>query len=205
MTSVTVAHAWLLRAALLPADAARDAWRSWTAATDVNALDEASTWLLPQLYQNLSTRGVATPAELTRYENVFRHNWYKNNLRLHQARPRINAISRTGRTPLLTGPSALAVAYYDQLAARPFDEVTLNTAADGDVRTIAWKDLQLRVPGPAAMLEAVTARQDSWDRRSHLLWIVDAAMIVRRHPDLTPGTGGMAKAIDGLRSLGVLP
>src|SRR5713101_5506649 len=77
--SLTAPQVLLLRAALLPGAHGLVAWEQWRRSTEVEGLDASSQWLLPLLYRTLASQTVRDPA-LGRYENVYRHNWYKNHL-----------------------------------------------------------------------------------------------------------------------------
>lgn len=181
----TSAQTWLLRAALRRGDAARQAWQTWQSLAMIDTLDEDSTWLLPLLYDNLSTQSLATTAQLVRYENVYRHNWYKNHLMLHRARPAIERLQHAGASVTLLGGCAMALGYYQRPGARPFERVAvasrpLASPADGEVMC-AWKGLSLATLGPEAQLVDICLQREVWDRRSGLLWMADVATIMQQH------------------------
>ncbi len=118
----------LLRAVTLPAAEAMAAWDEWRSRVMVDDLEPDSQWLLPLLYIQLRAAGVRANA-LERYANVYRHNWYKNQVRLNALRPVWAALPPAlragGHAPVLVGGAALAAAYYPALGARPFDRVAL--------------------------------------------------------------------------------
>jgi hypothetical protein len=162
-------HVLLIKAALLDERDARAAWLAWLPDGDVDTLDPDSQWLLPQLYCNLRRAGVE-PVLLARYANVYRHNWYKNQLLLRAAQPLLSALSQAGCRPLLLGAAAVLAAYYSEPGARPIDALVLAVA---DLPTAAALAAELGWPvptGPAANSHRVTA-SDSYGRR----------LILRRH------------------------
>jgi len=112
----------LLRAALLRGPASLAAWRAWSAATTVDALEQDSQWLLPVLYLALRTQGVARHL-LARYRNVYLHNWYKNHLALRRAEACAGRLGIAAGDLVLVGGAAMAIAYYQDPGARPFEGV----------------------------------------------------------------------------------
>jgi hypothetical protein len=193
----------LLRAALFEGAAAAASWRDWMSCSSLDALDEDSTWLLPLLYYNLSSQQLAPQERLVRYENVFRHNWYKNHLALHHVKPRIEDIAAAGDIPIVRGGAALALGYYPALAARPFEAVQVDAGASEDEQTTAheWKGMRVHVPAPERLLRDVCGQREEWDRRSSLLWIADAALIVRGYPS---AIGSAGDVLDELRAMGLV-
>lgn len=234
MTVLSHAHVLLLRAALLRGAAALDAWHEWQTITTVDSLDGDSQWLLPLLGWNLRIQGV-TPSFLTRYHNVYRHNWYKNHLTLRRAEIALAPFGESASAPLLLGGAAMALRCYPALGCRPFERVQVLLPADVvmqpdspvDDRTtlqahnavespespyaieaaspfdaalennlrahaapLAWRGLRALVLDPAAQLAHIFASADTWDRRSRLLWIADAVMLLASHPDIDRGRAG---------------
>jgi hypothetical protein len=186
---VTREQALLLRAALLRGPEALDAWRAWHEATRIDALEPDSQWLLPLLFLNLRAQGVPA-ARLVRYQNVWLHNWYKDNLALRAIERSASGRRGDGRPLVVVGGAALALAYYDTLGARPFVSVDLADPADlGEAvlaRTLAggWKSIRWRVLGPADQVVRICARREDWDPRSRLFWVADLVTVWRRHPRL---------------------
>ncbi len=142
MSSLAPEHDLLLRAALLRGPEAIDAWTQWRARTSIDALDSDSQWLLPLLDRNLRALGVPGDARV-RYHNVYRHNWYKNQVLLRRAEPALHALQRARLQPVrlkpdatydgsvvLLGGAALALAHYDAIGARPFSVVEVLRPAD---------------------------------------------------------------------------
>jgi hypothetical protein len=120
----TRAQSLLLRAVTLPAEQAVDAWSQWAHEVAVDDLEPDSQWLLPLLYTRLRDAEVSS-SSIERYANVFRHNWYKSNVRVRALRPVLDQLRGFGHEPVLIGAASLAVAYYPVLGVRPFESMTL--------------------------------------------------------------------------------
>jgi hypothetical protein len=186
-------HDLLLRAALLTGPEAVDCWRIWRESTSVAELDRDAQWLLPMLYRNLSDHGVPE-RELVRYAGVYRHHWYRNLLQLRRAE-----VAEGVRGPVLFGGAAIALERPDRLGARPFETVDAIGPGDrllGDpfdaefiarARTLTWRHRTWSVLDPADHLVLVCLRRELADRRSSLLWLVDAASLISLHADLDWG------------------
>jgi hypothetical protein len=205
----------LLRAALLDGAAAIDAWHAWRERTSVDVLDRDSQWLLPQLFHNLRANGVSL-RQLGRYHNVYRHNWYKNNLALRRAQPLLDRLrSAAGAAPVVIGGAAIALQQPDAIGARPFEAVDVLAASSSSGAAIdppesavagailrtslfgepwdalvasraiecEWMQTSWLVLAPADHLVAIGVYGREWDRRSNLLWLADAAFLIRRLTD----------------------
>jgi len=148
----------LLRAALLPGTGALEAWREWQRGAPVEALEPDSQWLLPLLYCNLRQAGVAG-ALLCRYANVYRHNWYKNQLLL-RATGRV--LSGTEPPALLLGGAALAVGYYPWLGARPIERVSIfftdPSSMTGRLAQTGWLATLDEPPGRMVFVDSLGRR-----------------------------------------------
>lgn len=166
----------LLLAATQPAPEALAAWEAWRRGGPVDDLEPDSQWLLPLLYWHLRAAGVGAPA-LARYASVYRHNWYKNHVRLRALRPVWAARRAQGHPLVLVGGAALAVAYYPALGARPFSTVTLQRVGAWRTRDVAWPGLTLTVPDPVDALVQVLAGAGPGAEPSALLWAADAVIV----------------------------
>ncbi len=130
----------LLRAALLDGTAAIEVWHAWRDRTSVDALDRDSQWLLPRLFHNLRTNGVSLRL-LGRYHNVYRHNWYKNNLSLRRAQPLLDRLHEMDRrSPVIVGGAAIALQEPDAIGARPFEAINVLVPAALSAAAIAQVD-----------------------------------------------------------------
>ena len=205
MRTLTAEHELLIRATTLEGAGAIDAWREWTARTNVDALDSDSQWLLPLLFHNLYAQGVAMSL-LARYRNVYRHNWYKNHLALQRAGTAIDAL---GAPVIVLGAAAMALRLGIAAGARPFESVELllspqaaghftsapppafavrrsifgnptDVAVVARATVVAWRHRQWFVLDPADQLVEICVRRHDWDRRSMLFWMTDAAFLLRR-------------------------
>jgi hypothetical protein len=109
----------LLRAALLQGSECLDAWQQWFHSVDIDALERDSQWLLPLLYHKLASEGVVHPL-LARYQNVYMHNWYKNQLMIYLSTQLIGALVGSMPVVLLKGAS-MALGYYADMGVRPLN------------------------------------------------------------------------------------
>lgn len=205
----------LLRAALLHGPDGIADWHSWRASVRLDGLDGDSQWLLPQLYCNLHAHGVGTEF-LARYRNVYLHNWYKNNLTLRRVEAGLRRLQQTYHAVVLLEGAAMALRHYDAVGARPFDRLKVLVlkdrrssssceAEDGidqqaslfDAETdravvrrateADWMSNRWFVLDPADQLVDICVRRERWDHRSVLLWVADAATVVRCNADLDWG------------------
>jgi len=153
-----VAQLLLVRAAVLPGACALDAWREWQHSTRMESLEPDSQWLLPLLYANLRRAGVPEPP-LRRYANVYRHNWYKNQLLLRVAE---RLLSSVGAPVLLLGEAALATGYYPLLGARPIESLNLFCADPAGLaqclEETSWHRLADQREGRLALVDAFGRR-----------------------------------------------
>src|SRR5215203_4515165 len=108
----------LLRAALLEGDASIEAWMQWREIVPIDDIAESSGWLLPLLYRNLSRQGIPSE-ELTRYEFVYRHNWYKNQLFYRNVAELFLPLVERGKALVWLKGAALSTLAYGDLGARP--------------------------------------------------------------------------------------
>jgi hypothetical protein len=146
----------LLRAVTMPAEQAVVAWKQWAADVELDDLEPDSQWLLPLLFVRLRHAGVS-PTAIERYANVFRHNWYKSQVRLRAVRTVIDELRRSGNEPVLLGGASLAVACYPVLGTRPFESLTIAAPQHLAVDQIRSAERCLR-PEVGAVLRWRTAR-----------------------------------------------
>jgi hypothetical protein len=112
----------LLKAALLPGDAAAEAFKKWLALADRDRLDEGSYRLLPLLAHNLESQGISDPF-LTLCRGVYRHTWVRNQIQLRQAGELLQALHGEGINAMMLKGGALALAYYANPGLRPFEDI----------------------------------------------------------------------------------
>ena len=113
----------LLRAAVLPTDAAAEAWdrlRPGLVLDDV--WDPAIHRLLPLVHRNLKAAGVDDP-DLPRLAGIRRRHWYENQVRLHQVRPALDALTAEDIPLLFLKGVPLGLEYYGDLGLRPMADV----------------------------------------------------------------------------------
>jgi hypothetical protein len=100
-----------LRAALLPAPEASDAWAAVRPRLDLDRLGIASQRILPLVYRNLCRHGIDDPW-LPRLKGVYRYTWSRNQMLFHQASPLVDALEEAGIETMLLKGSALVTSYY---------------------------------------------------------------------------------------------
>lgn len=115
----------LLKALLLPADAARKAWDDWRAlGMPRQAIDWESYRLFPLLYSRLQSLGVAdpwTPALAT----ANRLEWSKNQILLNCAAGLLRQFQAAGIETMVLKGAALALLYYRDVGLRPMTDVDI--------------------------------------------------------------------------------
>ena len=152
----------LLKAALLPREAALAAWEEWLTVADLERLDWASDRLLPLLYRQLETHGVSHPA-MARLRGIHRHAWCKTQVQLHHAAPLLRALHAAGVRTLLLKGGALLAHYRLDFGVRPM--------ADFDV---------LVPPGDALAAAQLLERSGWWLKSGEPF---TAARCANRHAD----------------------
>jgi hypothetical protein len=204
----------MLRAAVMRGPASLCAWRAWAHAADVERLDQDSQWLMPLLYHNLRAQGVAHPILVRCrnvylhgwYRNHAALHALASALREEDAAGAPVALvgaaavalkyhDALGARPI--GPLELWVptsggervalrSHVDlpfHLRAGIFDE-----HADAEVRRrlepLMVKGVVSAAMGPADQLVHIFAGGASWDARSRLLWVADAARVLQAAPRL---------------------
>ncbi|MEA2450419.1 MAG: hypothetical protein QOG63_2351 [Thermoleophilaceae bacterium] len=139
-------HAWypspdqelLLRAALLPGEAAERAWVQWREAHWDEQFDPGSFRLLPLVYRNLATLG-SDDAWLGRLKGIYRRAWFLNQSLLHWGAGVVGRLEAAGVPTLLLKGAGLSLAHYRDLGVRPMDD--LDVAVPLDRRRAAIDEL----------------------------------------------------------------
>lgn len=137
----------VLRAAVLDPDRAVAAWldlRPGLVLDDV--WNPAVQRLLPLVHQNLRAAGVEDP-DLPRLTGLRRRTWYENQMRLHQVRPALDALTEAEVPLLFLKGVPLALRYYGDLGLRPMADVDIlvpHPEADRAldvVEGLGWRDV----------------------------------------------------------------
>lgn len=112
----------VLHAALDSAPQALGAWQRWRGCVDFDDVDHGSTRLLPLVYRNLGPD--AFDAEVVgRLKGLYRRAWSRNQLLFRRAAEAIALLGATGIETLVTKGASLALLSYDDIGARPMDDV----------------------------------------------------------------------------------
>jgi hypothetical protein len=142
---------WMLRAAILPGQAGRDAWDRWRASADIDHLDIGSFRLIPLLYDNLKRIGVEQEL-LGRFKGIHRRAWYENQMALHKLSGLLRFLHEAGIPTLLLKGAALGLLYYRDVGLRPMADldvlVDANRAIEalGLLREAGWKPTVAELP-----------------------------------------------------------
>jgi hypothetical protein len=111
-----------LKAALLPGDAGRAAWRRARASSALDQLDRASQSLLPLVYRNLArldVRGEEIAALQERYVLA----WSENQRMFHCVLPLLQAFEQAGVDAVVLKGLALVARFYRDPGLRPMADV----------------------------------------------------------------------------------
>jgi len=111
----------LLKACLLQGEAAINAWYEWKAEVDIEQIDHDSHRLLPLLYQNLSHNSIQDQL-LSRYKNIYRQTWYKNQIIFHCMADVLRILRDEGIPGMILKGGALTLQYYKDFGLRPMDD-----------------------------------------------------------------------------------
>ena len=129
-------HLDLLKAALLPGDAAVAAWGRWREAIDLDRLDAAAERLLPLAAYHLKRQGLAD-ASLGRYAQLSTFTWVTNQRRMARVAQLVASLRDAGIPTMLLKGMALAVHYYPHPGLRPMDDIDLLVRAEDAARAAA--------------------------------------------------------------------
>lgn len=114
----------LLKAALIPDERAITIWEKWQLNVDEDNLDEGSHRLLPLLYENLSRLGIEAE-RLTKYKQVYRFYWYKNQQISRKIFPVLRLFDDEKIDYQLLKGVPLAYQYYTNPGLRPFGDIDI--------------------------------------------------------------------------------
>jgi hypothetical protein len=175
-------------------------------------IEPDSQWLMPLLYWNLR-RDVTHPV-LARCRNVYLHNWYKNNAMLHALAAAVRAEKPGVTPVLLKGAAMAVRYYESPGARPfAAIDVWRGAGADGEwvwpahlgetlvlhdapfpatlpdellhrVDTVTVMGVTCAVMSAADQLVHIASQRRSWDPRTGLVWLADAAQVLRRSPGL---------------------
>jgi hypothetical protein len=135
---------WMLQAAILPGQAASDAWNRWIDAVDIDHLDRGSFRQIPLLYQNLKRIGIGHEL-IGRFKGIHRRAWYENQMALHRLSGLLQFFHEAKIPTLILKGAALALLYYKDIGLRPMADLDVLVPADravdaiGRLRGSGWK------------------------------------------------------------------
>ena len=116
----------LLRAAILDAPGAMEAWTEWQHAVDLDKIDAGSFRLLGLLYRNLvRLEAPASAPLLPRLKGIYRYFWTRNQLVLKRKSVLLLALAERGIPCMLLKGAALTLTVYRDYGVRPMDDFDL--------------------------------------------------------------------------------
>lgn len=114
----------MLRAALLPGDAGKEAAQNWLASADFQKLGKASRGILPLLYTRLRQEGF--PASLMPVlKGIKRHTWYNNRRLFHHGGAAVRALREAGIDVMVIKGAAMVIDYYHDESLRPMEDLDI--------------------------------------------------------------------------------
>jgi len=134
----------LLRAALSPGDVAAKAWNEWLETGSLDDIDGPSFALLPAVWRNLRSNEGSLP-EAGRLKGMYRRTWYQNQVMVHGAAGAARALGEAGVPVVALKGLPLLLHYYNDLGARPMNDVDLLVPEDRAVEAariiegLGWK------------------------------------------------------------------
>jgi hypothetical protein len=154
----------ILRAACLDGEAAVAAVAALRRDVDIDALDWGRQRLLPLLHRNLVRLGV-TDWHDARLRGVRRYFWARSEVRLRALRPALAALTSAGVETLLLKGGALVAAGFEDLSARPMDDLDLlvrRARLPQAVELLAGQGFRPRGIAGAELLADVASRLPGW-------------------------------------------
>jgi hypothetical protein len=112
-----------LRAALLPGEAGRAAWRQAVATTAIEDLDAASRSLVPLVYQNLARLGAFDDVAIESLKGRYLLAWGENQRAFDRVLPLLRAFEEAGIEHIVLKGLALIARFYRDPGVRPMADV----------------------------------------------------------------------------------
>lgn len=167
----------LLRATILDADSALDAWRKWADEADFENLDLGSHRLLPETYTRLSSFGVDHPY-MARMKGLKRRTWLENQLLFRHAETALGVLDDRQISTMVTKGPALVLCHYKNHGRRPmadFDIVVHRDRAEEAVAALSSNGFQIMEqdwPGGIVGLQHAVGFHNQTGRQFDLHWHV---------------------------------
>ena len=120
----SVEQALMLRAALLPGDAGKEAASDWLASADFERLGKASRMILPILYERLRQDGFSSPL-MPVLKGVKRHTWYNNRRLFHYGGEAVHLLKQAGIDVMVIKGAAMVIDYYYDESMRPMEDLDI--------------------------------------------------------------------------------
>lgn len=193
------AHFLLFDALNAPSDQARESWRQWRTAADIDKLDYESFVMLPTLSARLEPWLDGDPYGSI-IKGICRRAWSQNQVRWQTFQEASNLLSTAGiREVAVIGPLAWSICYWPERAIRPVGSVDLLTqpaCVSGALEVLmkagySYEGPPRQVPfdassGPAYFSPPVALESPAGaPLRLHWRAMTNSAFSLRRQPRLT--------------------
>jgi Uncharacterised nucleotidyltransferase len=109
----------------------------WTQTVDFSNVEGGSFRLLPLLYKRVAKIGQPIP-HLNRLKGIYRQSLYTNSMLFHKAFAVLAELEKMGVPIILLKGTALIVAYYEDIGARPMTDVDLLVPEKDVERTLRF-------------------------------------------------------------------
>jgi hypothetical protein len=117
-------QALILRAALLPGVAGRQAAIDWLASADIQRLGKATRGILPILYERLCKDGFSAPL-MPVLKGIKRHTWYNNRRLFHRGGEAIHLLKQAGIEVMVIKGASMVIDYYHDDSLRPMEDLDI--------------------------------------------------------------------------------
>lgn len=112
-------------------------YEKWTEAVDFEKIEGGSYRLLPLLYKRLAETGQSV-SHLNRLKGIYRQSLYRNSLLFHNALSVMTELENLGVPVILLKGIALVAAYYEDIGARPMNDVDFLVQEDDAEKTLRF-------------------------------------------------------------------
>ncbi len=119
--------------------AALSYFEQWTEAVEFDNVEIGSVRLLPLLYKRMASTSHPVP-HLNKLKGIYRKALYRNSLLFHKTFPVLAELEKMGIPVILLKGTALVAAYYEDIGARPMDDVDFLVREEDLEKTLLFFD-----------------------------------------------------------------
>ena len=116
---------------------ARSYFAKWTEVVDFEKIEGGSFRLIPLLYKKLASTDQPLP-QLNKLKGIYRQSLYRNSLLFHKAFMIIAELEKMGVPVILLKGIALVAAYYEDIGARPMNDVDVLVREEDVEKTLRF-------------------------------------------------------------------